>query len=164
MLYQLTEDIKNIKALIEEDDSHESLDKSVDDYLADLGEALQSKVEGYVMLIRELKSKADARSAEASRLKESSDLMHNAAMRLQNRLKERLEECGEKTVQTNLFNVRVCANGGKLPLELHEDDVPHDFKEASWKPDTGKIRQILESCAALPFARLGERKTHLRIK
>tara|TARA_Y100001968_G_C19219090_1_gene648761 strand:- start:340 stop:834 length:495 start_codon:yes stop_codon:yes gene_type:complete len=164
MLYQLTEEIKAISKLVEADTDESHLDHEIGKYLDNLKDALADKTEAYVMLIKDLKAKSAARSMEAARLRESAESIHRTAMGLQERLKQRLIECGETNVQTRLFTISVCENGGKLPLEIHEDDVPHVFKEAKWTPDTGRIRQILEKGETLPFARLGKRKSHLRIK
>ena len=95
---------------------------------------------------------------------ESGNSLAGQSKRLRERLKARLEEGDETRVSTDLFTVSVCKNGGKQPIEIHEEDVPMVWKECFHKPDMDLIRSELEKGTPLGFAQLQQRGTHLRIK
>ena len=164
-MYLLTEELKSLKQLmLAEQEETGDVDDSLDTYLAKLKDDLEFRVEGACKLSAVLDGMASIRAAEGRRLVESGQNLANQAKRLRERLKARLEECGERKVATDLFTVSVCKNGGKQPLEIREDDVPMVWKECFHKPDMDLIRLELERGKPLGFAQLQPRGTHLRIK
>tara|TARA_R100000664_G_C2758548_1_gene147524 strand:+ start:5004 stop:5489 length:486 start_codon:yes stop_codon:yes gene_type:complete len=161
-MYQLTEDLKHLKALMEQEG--EELDESLDLYLSKLQSDLEWTVEGAIKLSRELDAMAEARVKEGQRLVESGKSLAHQSSRLRNRLKERLEECDERKVTTPLFTVTVSKSGGKQKIDVREEDVPMEWKKATFKPDMDLIRNELEKGSPLGFAQLIPRGTHLRVK
>lgn len=132
-----------------------------------LGDDFDAKADAYTALIREAQARADAIKAEEQRLREHRAAHERKAERLTQSLKAAMIAVGAKKAGT-LRTASVVANGGKTPVEF--DDVSMDELEAldlvrvKLEADMNKIRAELEAGTALPFARLVERGTHLRIK
>jgi len=89
--------------------------------------------------------------------------------RLKNRLKDYLEFTGRTKAHTETGRtITVQANGGALPVITPPDidirGVPEQFVKVIRSLDLDAVREELKSGAELPFAQLGQRGTHLRIK
>ena len=162
MLYQLTQEIKSMKQIALDEDGDP--DESLTAYLEDLKDDLDHKVEAFCKYIKELERVADIRKAEGRQLMDSGSRIQDRAVTAKKRLMDRLIECGEPKVATDLFTVTVCENGGKIPIEVDEEEVPQNYMQLMKKVDTEKIREQLALGANLTFARQVPRGTHLRIR
>lgn len=170
-LYEIDDDLKALHALLLEgggDVSDEDVAATVDAWFAEIGDARNKKLDGYVALIREFIALAEIRKQEADRMAQRSQVASNAADRLRRRLQLYFAANGITTVETDRFRITLANNGGKLPLKFRDgftiDDCPPEFQRVKMEPDTEKIRAALESGASLPFASLGERGSSIRIK
>lgn len=181
-LYEIGEDLRALEDLITEMDgdiTDEAVEETIDKWIAENAEKLESKLDGYGMLIRNRSSIADARKKEADRLQQ----LANSDLRLVDRLKNRLlvffQIHKKDRIETEKFKFWRQRNGGVTPIffsdQALEDPscLPKEFTITKILPDTEKIRKILES--DLPenaeakkqlekFVQLGERGEHLRIK
>lgn len=86
-------------------------------------------------------------------------------------LKQHLIATGQTRIETTAGDVvSVQRNGGKLPVvPTHGDTfdaatLPDQYVRVRREPDRDAIRAALEAGESLPFARFGERGTHLRIR
>ena len=134
-------------------------DSEVFDSLGIVRETLEAKVWAYAALIRKIDAEADTYAAQAARWREAKESQQRASKRLRDRVHAVMTECGFKRIGP----FSVCNNGGKRPVVMQDPhQVPsHLCREV---PNLEAIRQTLESGALLPFAYLGDRGTHLRMK
>lgn len=170
-LYQIGQDLDALRSLLEEvggDVTDADADEAVTAWLAETGEALASKVDRYCALVREMETRADARDEEANRLAGLAATDRFAAKRLKDRLHQFLQQQEIPRLETERFRLSVAQNGGKLPLhlDLAAEQLPEPYRitRTSYAADQDKIRAALEAGASLPFAALGTRGSHLRIK
>ncbi|MDX2271075.1 MAG: siphovirus Gp157 family protein [Cyanobacteriota bacterium] len=143
--------------------------------LAELESLLESnaterdkKLEAYASVISLLETRAAWRKAEAKRLSDRAQIDESQAQWLKENLKGYFSRHQIKIVETNRYRITLAANGGKAPLIIDVDpiDLPEEYTitELIHKPDREGIRTALESGQTLPFARLGERGSTIRIK
>ena len=167
-LYELTQE------MIELDDLLASADDPDDPAIAEAIEralelhgARESKVDAYCALIAEINARAAARKAEAQRLADSARVAENNVKRLKARLLEAFNAMGIGKLETERFTVSVANNGGKAPLEIDPEidpaTLPKEYQRITISPDSDAIRAALAT-TKLPFAKLGERGQHVRIK
>jgi hypothetical protein len=139
-------------------------------------EAYLEKIDNYLGLIQSRKYWVQVRKAEYQRLKESVERDERTVQFLQDKLKAHLEGKGVKKLRTKRFNLSVCRNGGKQPIELNvesPEDLPKRFQKVRIEPDLTAIREALEAGEDLnamsggrseAIAYWKEKGSHLRIK
>lgn len=153
---------------LEEEGSDEELIASIEAYFGSLLEKRDEKLDRYAALITWQESLAASADDEIKRLTKLRDARRNFAKRLKDRAKLYFESQGITKFETPKHKFSVCQNGGLTPV--HIDDVePESMKDTvfvkqRWEWDTDAIRKELEAGKIVPFASLGERGTHLRIK
>ena len=130
---------------------------------------IEIKAEGYAKILKELEGQAETVRKEISRLDDKYGKIVANMDRLKTNLKIAMNETGKKKIQTDLFTISVCKNGGKIPLIIDGVDineVPEKYKEMQKieKLNTDAIREDLEKGIDVGFARFGERRESLRIK
>lgn len=166
-LYDITQELQALDDLLVEnggDVSDPAVDAIITAWMDKIEGDLENKVDGYCAFIREMEARSAARQQEIDRLKALVESDFNAISKLKDRLKAALEVIGRPKVQTKRFAVSVCKNGGQQPVEINEDQVPQDYM--NWTPvvNGARIREELAAGKELPFARMLERGSHLRIK
>ena len=65
---------------------------------------------------------------------------------------------------SELFTFTIAKNGGKQPIAIQEDQVPQEYKVATYSTNKDLIREVLERGIELPFAKFEERGETLRIR
>ena len=166
-LYELTQEMVELDTLLataDDPDSPEIFD-AIQRALA-LHDERERKVDAYCCLIAEISARAAARKAEASRLAENARLAENNVKRLKTRLLEAFNAMGIGKLETERFTVSVAKNGGLVPLLVDDVDpatLPTEFQKITVSVDNEKVREALAT-TELPFAKLGERGQHVRIK
>lgn len=167
-LYELTQEMVELDTLLaqaEDPDSPEVFD-AIQRALA-LHDERERKVDAYCCLIAEISARAAARKAEADRLNASATASANAVKRLKTRLLEAFNAMGIGKLETERFTVSVAKNGGLVPLEIDPDvdpaALPEEYQKVTISVDNEKVRAALAT-TELPFAKLGERGQHVRIK
>lgn len=190
-LWEIGDDLLALDDLLAEiggDVSEEEAERAIDEWLAETREAEAAKLDRYAALIRTLEARAEIQEAESKRLADRARANKNNARRLKDRLLLHMERTGQKKIAGNLYAATVAKNGGKAPVEVTVDprDLPAPFRRAKLtlacptdetlealadqatrldlEPDTDAIRTALEAGEKLPFARLGDRGHHVRIR
>ena len=165
-LYELKEEFKMLLDMMEDDSTDEEM---IQNSLEGIECEIEIKAEGYAKILKELEGQAEAVRKEISRLDDKYGKIVANMDRLKTNLKIAMNETGKKKIQTDLFTISVCKNGGKIPLIIDGVDineVPEKYKEMQKieKLNTDAIREDLEKGIDVGFARFGERRESLRIK
>lgn len=166
-LFEITDDLRRILDLA--DDAGGELDQAAADYLAGVEREDGVKLDGYVNLIRTLETEAAVAVAEAEQFRAKAAAREAKAAALKERLMTHLLATGRTRASTATGRaISVQANGGKVPLRwafaVDVADVPIELTVVRREIDKDAVRVALERGELLPFASLGERGTHLRIK
>lgn len=132
---------------------------------------LKAKAERCVAVIREQEALSDVAKVEADRLAALARSRAARAAKVREMLFVAMQAAGVKRLDTALGGLTVAANGGKAPVVLN-DGVDPLAVEQRWPNlvvversiNKQAVREVLERGEPLPFAALGERGTHLRIR
>lgn len=169
-LFDLTTDVLQLEELLDSiggDITDAEVEAQIDQWLAEVSENLNDKLDGYVMLVAEYDARSEARKKEAERLLHRSKVDANNRDRLKDRLKYFFERTGKRKVETPRFRISLANNGGKIPLivipDLDPTEAPKEFQKIVTTLDNDAVRAALEGGQQLEFASLGERGRHIRI-
>lgn len=162
-LYDLTQDYKNLLDLAGSMDTDE-IETFNNTLEAVLGE-IEVKADDYAVVLAEIEGRINTVNREIGRLEAIESALSNTRRRMIDRLKMAMEDIGKKEIKTDLHRFKIVGNGGKQPLNIDEGCVPEEYTKTEVKqvPDKDKIRKTLESGEVLPFARLEDRGTRLKI-
>lgn len=168
-LFNLSDEISQLNVLLDELDGDDTESKQLlTNWLEQLGEERDRKLDNYAALISELQAKAAVRKAEAKRLAELAAADEKRAQMLKERLEWFFSVNKLKTVETTRYKLSLAKNGGKAPLILDESlsptQLPEKFQKISVEVDKTAIRAALEAGEDLDFAHLADRGTSIRIK
>jgi hypothetical protein len=172
-LFQISEDVAALHDLLTECGGElpdAEAEAAIDQWLTETDQALESKVDSYVWLIREFEGRADVREQAANALMASAGADGDQAKRLRARLKAFLEICGLSKLQTEHFKLSIQANGGILPLivprewEIEPAAAPEQFHKVEITLNGTAIREAIRNDEETHGAYLGERGTQLRIR
>lgn len=166
-LYGLTQEMIELDNLLAsaEDPDDPAIFDAIQRALS-LHDEREAKVDAYCCLIAEINARAEARKAEAARLAENARVSENTVKRLKLRLLESFNAMGIGKLETERFTVSIARNGGLVPLEMDDVDpttLPEQFQKVTVSVDNAAVREALKT-TDLPFAKLGERGQHVRIK
>lgn len=162
-LYDLEQDILELKAKFESGEIDEQA-------FADTLESLPTdqKLEGFAKLIRTWEAEAEAFTAESQRFANKATVAKNGIARLKARVQSFLVSTEQTEASAGLFKFRIVSNGGKPPLQFF-DNAPDPSKadpkltSLRYSFNNDAIREYLESGNELPWAKIGDRGTHVRI-
>lgn len=191
-LWEIGDDLRALDDLLYEvggDVSEAEAEAAIDEWLTETRRAEADKVDAYAALIKTFEARAKAKKAEARHLQDRARIEENAAKNMKERMKLYLEAKGERKVDGNLHGFTVAGTGGRAPVDIDDVDareLPTPYRRARMvllhptdetldaledqcqrldvEPDKDAIREALEAGEDLPFARLGERGTHLRVR
>lgn len=156
-LYELTWKYKEIQNHLLNDD-----DYPVELIAAD--EEINSKIENYGFVIRNMESDSDALDAEIKRLMDRKKTTDKAIDRMKDMVMQAMKATDKTKITTPHFKFTVARAGGKTPVVIN-GDVPHEWCKVKYEPDKDKIRKAIEEDGeVLDFAELGERTEYLRMK
>lgn len=165
-LLEIASEFAALDALLIEnggDLSDPAVDQAVSAWMAELQSDLDGKVDAYAAYIRELQLRAAARREESERIAKAAKTNENTVSWLKERLKTTLAALNIQKAG-HIRTASICGNGGKPPLVIDEGaEIPSAYLRIVTSPDVELIRKSIESGECLPFARLAERGTHLRI-
>lgn len=161
-LYELTTEYQTLLDLGDSPDPEDQ--QAFLDTLEGLDFEIGLKADAYAAVRSQLIGKKAAIDAEIDRLKAFSNAAGKSIERLEKSLYEAMTAMNKDVIKTDLHTFKIVKNGGKAPLVLDEQNVPDNYKKVVLEIDKSKIRQALEDGEQLPFARIGERGTHLSIK
>lgn len=152
---------------------------------------LVAKADSIGFAVKEYEARAEARKAEAERMRASADRDAETAKRIKAMVLEVMQEFGEKKLPGRLFTITRQGNGGLSPLLIAQPDlIPDRLKMVmvkmsldAWQhmrkffegaqvacevsapePNGSAIRGILERGEGVPGARIGDRGEHVRIR
>jgi len=170
-LFDIGEDLRALALLMDECDDELSREatEAFDEWFAELSKNEATKLDGYVGLIKTLEMEATAATAEAEQYLMKARVRKSRVKWLKERIKGYLETTERKKVETaTKRTIAIQANGGALPVLLDESidpaSIPDEFIVVSRTPNTARIWEHLSAGGSLPFATLGVRGTHLRIR
>ena len=169
-LYAIRADVLAISDILEEAEGDLSAcTPALELWLAALENEQAEKLDSFIDLIKTLRMEAVAAKAEKDQWAAKEKARTNRADYLERMLREHLEATGQRKVTTATGRtVAVVANGGKPPVVYAEAvdpaAVPEEFRRVKTEIDTQRVQLFLESGGSLPFARLGERGSHLRVR
>lgn len=156
-LYELTWKYKEIQNHLLNDD-----DYPVELIAAD--EEINSKIENYGFVIRNMESDSDALDAEIKRLMDRKKTTDKAIDRMKEMVMQAMKATDKTKLTTPHFKFTVARAGGKTPVKI-TGDVPHEWCNVKYEPDKDKIRMAMEEDGEIfDFAELGERTEYLRMK
>jgi len=146
------------------------VEERLDAWLADLDREATAKADAYNLVYKELKARHKARKAEADAMAALARADQNAAKRLSDRLKEFMEKHNISRFDGKR-PIAICNNGGLDPIEVDDDldldKLPEEFLDlvrVEVSLDRDRIRDALNQGREIPFARFGQRGTHLRFR
>ena len=165
-LYHLSE---GLLALMNDEESEE---EEINERLKALCEGINSKGDSIAQFVKSLKAQGEALSGEIQDLQNRKKVTENKIDRIKEYARENMEKLGLGEVG-DLHKLKICKNGGKLPL-LFDFDVEDSEKVVEFcpptaiktvhSPDNEEIRNMLDTGSNIPMIKYGERGTHLRIK
>jgi len=152
-----------------DDELSREASEAFDEWFGELSKNEAAKLDGYVGLIKTLEMEAAAAKAEAEQYTMKARSRENRAKWLKERVKGYLEATGRTKVETaTKRTIAIQANGGAVPVMLMDSidpaSIPDEFAVVRRTPNTEAIREYLAAGGQLPFASLGVRGTHLRIR
>jgi Siphovirus Gp157 len=146
----------------------EAVREQVFAYFGELVETRDTKADNYARFITEKDTRAAALKAEAARITALAKAEENKAKSAKSVLHHFMTVKGMTKWETSFHKFSVCANGGKPPIILDPDITPEDLDDVYQKVTVTvhmeAVREAIESGIEVPFAKLGDRGTHLRIK
>lgn len=141
---------------------------AIADRLLAVDEAIEQKLDKYAYVIKSMEADAKRLADLEFQVVDKQRKAAWAAARLKARVLEYIERnVPEGKVKCELHTLSVQKNGGVLPIEMYEDAKPVPMSpwcKQVWDWNKDAIRESLEAGEPLPFAKLGERGKHLRIK
>ena len=156
-LYELTWKYKEIQNHLLNDDDYPV-------WLIAADEEINSKIENYGFVIRNMESDSDALDAEIKRLMDRKKTTDKAIDRMKDMVMQAMKATDKTKITTPHFKFTVARAGGKTPVVIN-GDVPHEWCKVKYEPDKDKIRKAIEEDGeVLDFAELGERTEYLRMK
>lgn len=158
-LYELTTDYKQLLESGLDADDKQAFADTLEAVIGDI----EVKADSYATVMAELEARKDDIDREVKRLNERKSALNNSIKRMKERLLEAMYAMGKREIVTALHTFRIQKNGGSRPLEI-TGDVPVAWQKITIETDTERIRAALENGMELPFAQLGERGEHVRIK
>ena len=139
--------------------------EALDQHLAGLDAALESKAEAYAGFIRELELRSAARKSEADRIKALAQADAALADRLKAALKGAMESTGRLKIDLPNFKLSVSSVGGKQSMLIEsEADLPDEYVILVRQPNKDAVRSALEAGKSVPGCSLLPRGTALRIR
>lgn len=164
-LYEASGAARELEAMLL--DSEGELTEAMDghfDILAKQAESLPACVDEVLSLVREIEVRAEARKAEAERLRQRAKRDEAVAAWMKGQVLRVMQAEGLKTMETPRWRATAAMPGGKAALEI-VGDVPEWFtrKEVRITPDKDAIRDAIEGGSTLPFARLVPKQPYLKV-
>lgn len=174
-LHEIVGDLRALDEILREVDgdiTDPRAGQTVDQWLAQLHQDLETKVEGYCEFISAIQNRLAPRSAryqlvqeEAQRLKDLVASDERLILWLKSKLQSGLETLGIRRLETATHRVSIINQGGVPPvIILDETQVPDTYK--TYLPQINKeaLRKDLERGMTVPGAELGPRGTRLKIR
>jgi len=159
-LFDIVNEFKDLYEIATSDPDSQIFEDTLEALTGDL----EAKSANYVAVIQQLEMEADKAEELEKHFKEQKEIRDNAVKRMKARLLYAMTELDKKEIAAGNFTIKIQNNGGKLKMNLREEEVPDNYRMVVLQPDKDKIRKALESGATLSFAELEPRGKHIVIK
>lgn len=171
-LFEIQNDLLAANETLEEngnDLADPAFTAAIEAYFADLKTAEAEKIDGYIAWMKHLEMEQEAMSREMQEYQKKAASRAARVEHLKARLKQHMDRTGvTKLTTAKGRTLSVVKNGGKVPLVIvggyTPDDVADEMVKVTKTFDQDAIRKALAEGRPIPFAKLGEPGTHLRIK
>ncbi len=165
-LWELSEEIQQLEnaiALIAdnetltEEERETKLQKTFSEWL-EAGESFKVKAEQVAAYIRHQEALAEARKAEAKRIRTLSEQAENQANRLRKYLTAQMLRSDIKRIDGTTVKIGLRQKPPRVLLNVPTEELPAEYVKVTHKPDLTKIRALLKSDAlgAISWAFLSE--------
>lgn len=169
-LLDISDDMATLNDLLFEaggDVSDPQVEQYVAEWMEEIDNDFNTKVDNYCTFIRQLELESAARKEEAERLLKRVKADENTVKSLKWRLKSVMEQRGLKKAGGKR-TASVVPNGGKVPVEIDDnvnpEALPPRFQKVTVTLNKDAVRDALAEGEELQFARFGLPGTHLRIR
>ena len=162
-LYELSEQMQGLQALIEEGEMDA---QTLEDTLDGLSADLQEKGEGVMKYLANLSADIQAYADEIKRLTARKKVITNQHDSLKEYLRTNMIKAGITKIESPVFTASL-RKPSKMAEVTNEQAIPTEYKThvpESWKVDKAKILRELKTGADIPGAELVDAKQALTIK
>lgn len=167
-LMELSAEMFDLERQMEQTEGDEAQTQAITEYLENVQQATEDKLEHYAAYVRALEVRANFRIEESKRLAQLGKGEMDKIEFLKARLKQYFLSHELSRVDTPHFRLTLVQNSGKIPVQVlvPTEDLPTEFRSETtvYKADLDAIRASIQSGNAVPGAVLLEREQSLRIK
>ncbi len=151
-LWELSDEIQElenaIKAIADDenltDEERETKLQSTFEQWLQTGESFKSKAEQVARFIRHQEALAEARKAEAKRIRELASQAENGAARLRKYLIDQMIRSDVKKIDGVAVKIGLRKKQPAVLLNVPAEELPAEYVQVSYKPDLTKIRKLLK--------------------
>jgi len=177
-LWDIGQDLMALHDLLNEvegDITNPEVAAAVEEFFAQIERDEARKLDGYIAFIKRTemevardKGLADLLKMELADTTRKVQSGENRISYLKDRIKQYLKATGRTKAETESGRIlAIQCNGGKFPIIWDEkvpsgENIPPQFRKVTL--DTDKVYEALTEGAEVPFAKLGVRGDHVRIK
>ena len=135
-LYEITEDIQELKQLQEQDEIDE---QTLNDTMESLQLVFEDKAEAITKILKNISVPISASDEEIKRLQNSKKTIQNNIERLKYYLKNNMEAAKIEVIKTGLITIRL-QNSLPSNESFNPDDIPEDYKKKKIVQEIDKIK------------------------
>lgn len=139
-LYEMTEEMRSLLEMLEEDPENEAIQETINLALMDL----EDKAEDYVHVIRQLEADASAAKAEKARLAAKQSAAENGAKRMRDYLKDAMVLTGRTKIKRPTCSIGITTRWETV-LDVDVNDLPDEFKKVTVEPKKAEITKWLKA-------------------
>ena len=165
-LWELSDEIQQLENAIAlilddetlaEDERETKLQSTFNQWLS-TGESFKVKAEQTARYIRHQEALAEARKAEAKRIRELASQAENGANRLRKYLLDQMLRSDIKKIDGVAVKIGLRKKQPAVLLNVTAEELPAEYVQVSYKPDLTKIRKLLkvDVTGAIGWANLSE--------
>ena len=134
------------------------------DILAQHSANLPAAIDDVLSLVREIETRAEARKAEAGRLRLRAKRDEAVAAWFKSQVLRVMQSEGLKKIETERWRITVAVPGGKPAMDIFDGVPPEWCKEITETViDRERIRAALDEGQMLPFACLVPKQPYLKV-
>lgn len=127
-IYELNDKYQQILDLLQSADvsTNDEYRQILEDTLESISDALDTKAEGYVKVIAQMKSDQEMLKAERDRINERIKSLNNNVKRMQEVLYDTLKSSGKEKIKTPLYSIWIQQNPPSIEV-LDESEIPESY-------------------------------------
>ena len=146
---------------LNDEDKETKLQKTFATWL-ETGESFKVKAEQVARYIRHQEALAEARKAEAKRIKELANQAENQAARLRKYLTNQMMISGVNRIDGVSTKISLRQKPSQVLLNVPPEELPAEYVRVTHKPDLTKIKALLkgDTVGAIDWATLSENHEH----